>query len=46
MAAFDHTRPAVASGAVGLARRAMDEAIKYADQRKTFGLPIASLPGA
>src|SRR5262249_79010 len=29
MAAFDHTRPSVASGAVGLSRRAMDEAIQY-----------------
>jgi acyl-CoA dehydrogenase len=42
MSAFDHTRPAVASGAVGLARRAMDEAIQYATTRKTFGQPIAS----
>jgi len=42
MSAFDHTRPAVAAGAVGLARRAMDEAITYAKTRKTFGQPIAS----
>ncbi|OFZ06222.1 MAG: acyl-CoA dehydrogenase [Bdellovibrionales bacterium GWC1_52_8] len=42
MAAFDHSRPAVAVGAVGLARRAMDEAIAYAKTRKTFSLPIAS----
>jgi acyl-CoA dehydrogenase len=42
MAAFDHTRPPVASGAVGVARRAMDEAIQYAQTRKTFGQPIAS----
>ena len=41
MGAFDHTRPVVASGAVGLARRAMDESIKYAQTRKTFGVPIA-----
>ena len=41
MAAFDHTRPPVASGAVGLARRAMDEAIVYATQRQTMGSPIA-----
>jgi acyl-CoA dehydrogenase len=41
MSAFDHTRPAVASGAVGLARRAMDEAIQYASARKTFGQPIS-----
>ena len=42
MGAFDHTRPPVAIGAVGLARRAMDEAIKFALERKTFGVPIAS----
>ncbi len=42
MSAFDHTRPVVAAGAVGLARRAMDEAINYATTRKTFGQPIAS----
>lgn len=41
MGAFDFTRPPVAIGAVGLARRAMDEAIKYALQRKTMGKPIA-----
>ena len=41
MAAFDHSRPAVSIGAVGLARRAMDEAINYATTRKTFGIPIA-----
>ncbi len=42
MSAFDHTRPAVAAGAVGLARRAMDEAIQYAKTRKTFGQPISN----
>jgi acyl-CoA dehydrogenase len=42
MGAFDHTRPLVAAGAVGLARRAMDESVKYALERKTFGQPIAS----
>ncbi len=42
MSAFDHTRPAVAAGAVGLSRRAMDEAIKYASSRKAFGVPIAA----
>lgn len=29
MGAFDNTRPPVAAGAVGVARRAMDEAMKY-----------------
>lgn len=42
MSAFDHTRPAVAAGAVGLARRAMDEAIQYSQTRKAFGTPIAA----
>lgn len=41
MKAFDYTRPPVAIGAVGLARRAMDEALQYAHQRKTMGQPIA-----
>jgi acyl-CoA dehydrogenase len=41
MGAFDRTRPVVASGAVGLAQRAMKCAIDYAKQRATFGKPIA-----
>lgn len=41
MGTFDKTRPPVAAGAVGLAQRCMDEALKYALERKTFGLPIA-----
>ncbi|EFX68751.1 hypothetical protein DAPPUDRAFT_62875, partial [Daphnia pulex] len=41
MGAFDRTRPTVASGAVGLAQRALDEATKYALERSTFGVPIA-----
>ena len=40
MGAFDITRPAVAAGAVGLARRALDEAAKYSMERKTMGKPI------
>lgn len=35
------TRPPVAAGAVGLARRALDEAISYSLQRKTMGKVIA-----
>jgi len=42
MGAFDHTRPPVAAGAVGVATRAMHEAIEYSKTRKTFGQPIAS----
>ena len=40
MGAFDKTRPPVAAGAVGLAQRALDEATKYATERKAFGVPI------
>ncbi|KAJ2753471.1 hypothetical protein GGH94_001552 [Coemansia aciculifera] len=40
MGAFDITRPLVASAAVGLAQRAMDEASAYALQRKTMGKQI------
>jgi len=40
MNAFDITRPLVSSGAIGLARRALEESIKYALERKTFGKPI------
>ena len=40
MAAFDHTRPPVAAGAVGVARAAMQAAIAYSQDRKTFGVPI------
>ena len=42
MAAFDHTRPIVASAAVGLARSAFEHSVRYAKERKTFGVPIAS----
>ena len=41
MGAFDHTRPLVASAAVGLARAAMEYAVDYALERKTMGKPIA-----
>ncbi len=40
MGAFDFTRPPVAAGAVGLARRALDEATKYSLERKTMGKHI------
>ena len=40
MGAFDKTRPPVAAGAVGIAQRALDEATKYATERKAFGTPI------
>jgi len=37
MGAFDRTRPPVGAGAVGLAQRALDEALKYSLERKTMG---------
>ncbi|EJU05312.1 acyl-CoA dehydrogenase NM domain-like protein [Dacryopinax primogenitus] len=40
MKAFDITRPLVSSAAVGLAQRALEEAVKYAQGRKTMGKPI------
>ncbi|MBN1337508.1 MAG: acyl-CoA dehydrogenase family protein [Deltaproteobacteria bacterium] len=40
MKAFDHTRPPVASAAVGLARAAMEHAVAYAGERMAFGVPI------
>ncbi|KAG2223214.1 hypothetical protein INT45_006095 [Circinella minor] len=40
MNAFDITRPLVAAAAVGLARRAMEEATKYSLERKTMGKEI------
>jgi len=41
MGAFDHTRPLVASAAVGLARAAYEHARQYATERRTMGKPIA-----
>jgi len=40
MKAFDITRPLVASAAVGLSQRALEEATLYAQGRKTMGTPI------
>lgn len=42
MGSFDHTRPIVAAGAVGLCQRALDESTKYSMERKTFGTQIAN----
>lgn len=42
MGTFDKTRPPVAAGAIGLAQRALDEALKYSLERKTFGTPIVN----
>jgi len=37
MQVFDRSRPATASGALGIARRALDESVEYAKTRKSFG---------
>lgn len=42
MSAFDHTRPLVASASVGLARSAMEHAVRYSMEREAFGKPIAN----
>ena len=41
METFNQTRPDIAAGAAGLMRRALDECVSYAKERKTFGVPIA-----
>ncbi|HID33794.1 MAG TPA: butyryl-CoA dehydrogenase [Anaerolineae bacterium] len=41
MSAIDMARYTVAAGSVGLMKAAMQEAVAYAQQRKTFGRPIA-----
>ena len=40
MATFDRSRPWIAGGAAGVIRRARDESVRYAMQRRTFGEPI------
>lgn len=40
MKTLNKTRIPVAAGSVGIARRALDEATKYASERITFGKPI------
>lgn len=41
MQTFDRTRPDISAAACGLMRRALEESIAYALERKTFGVPIA-----
>jgi alkylation response protein AidB-like acyl-CoA dehydrogenase len=41
MSAFDNGRYTVASGATGLIRAALEASVKYAEERKAFGVPIA-----
>jgi alkylation response protein AidB-like acyl-CoA dehydrogenase len=41
MSALDNARYGVAAGAVGIMKACLEESIKYAKQRETFGKPIA-----
>ena len=45
MRTFDMSRPGIGAQAVGIAQGALDEALKYAKQRKQFDKPIASFQG-
>lgn len=45
MKTFDHSRPGVAAQALGIAQRALDEAVDYARERRQFGQPISSFQG-
>ncbi len=45
MMTLDHSRAGVGASAVGIARAALEAAVKYAKERKQFGKPIAALEG-
>lgn len=45
MRTFDMSRPGIGAQAVGIAQGALDEALKYAKQRKQFEKSIASFQG-
>ena len=40
MKVFDRSRPPTAAGAIGVAQRALDESIRYAKERTTWGKPL------
>jgi acyl-CoA dehydrogenase len=40
MKVFDRSRPGTSAGAVGIAQRALDESIRYAKERTTWGKPL------
>jgi acyl-CoA dehydrogenase len=42
METFNQTRPDIGAASTGLMRRALDECIAYAKERKAFGTPIAN----
>lgn len=41
MSTFNQTRPDIAAMATGLMQRCLDESVRYAKERKTFGVAIA-----
>jgi acyl-CoA dehydrogenase len=45
MQTLDRTRPPIGALATGIARRALEESIGYASERKAFGSPIAGFQG-
>ena len=42
METFNQTRPDIGASSTGLMRRALDECVAYAKERKTFGTPIGN----
>ena len=44
LSTLDVFRSTVGAAAVGMARRALEEAISYAKRRRQFGTPLAELP--
>ncbi len=46
MRTLDIFRPSVAAAAIGFARRALDEAVSHAKNRRMFGATLADLPTA
>ncbi len=40
MQVFDRSRPGTAAGALGVAQRALDESVRYAKERTTWGKPL------
>jgi alkylation response protein AidB-like acyl-CoA dehydrogenase len=45
MATLDHSRPAIAAQALGIAQGAFEAAARYAAEREQFGRPIAEFQG-
>ncbi len=45
MKTFDNSRPGVAAQALGIAQRALDEAVQYTHERRQFGQAISSFQG-